>query len=142
MKFTEATKAHRKSEGEPTALGKASAASEAQRNGEKFPARELRAHRAHVLAISRTRISYLDALERTTCAPFREERRMKFTEATKFHRKSGEPEFPASQRWRDAAGLPRMKVQDRLAFECTNVPFWVTLLAVAPGKFMGSKQRS
>ena len=43
----------------------------------------------HFLAISRTRISYLDALERTTCAPFREERRMKFTEATKFHRKSG-----------------------------------------------------
>ena len=42
-----------------------------------------------LLAISRTRISCLDALERTACAPFREERRMKFTEATKFHRKSG-----------------------------------------------------
>src|SRR5271170_6917676 len=29
-------------------------------------------------------------LERTACAPFHEERRMKLTEATKFHRKSGQ----------------------------------------------------
>jgi hypothetical protein len=35
-----------------------------------------------------------------------------------------------------------MKVQNRLAFEYTDGPFWVTLLAVAPGKFIGSKQRS
>jgi hypothetical protein len=38
---------------------------------------------------ARTRISCHAALERTACAPFREERRMKLTEATKFHRKSG-----------------------------------------------------
>ena len=46
-------------------------------------------HTVHFLAISRTRISCRDALQRTACAPFREERRMKFTETTKFHRKSG-----------------------------------------------------
>ena len=44
----------------------------------------------HFLAISRTRISCHDALEGTACAPFREERRMNFTETTKFDRKSGE----------------------------------------------------
>ncbi len=31
------------------------------------------------------------------------------------------------------------KIQDRLAFECADGPFWVTLLAVAPGRFMESK---
>ena len=34
------------------------------------------------------------------------------------------------------------RIQDRLAFECADGPFWVTLLAVAPGKNTGSKQRS
>lgn len=34
------------------------------------------------------------------------------------------------------------KVQDRLAFDCDDGPFWVTLLSVAPGKSMGSKSRS
>jgi chemotaxis protein CheX len=34
------------------------------------------------------------------------------------------------------------EVQDRLAFDCADGPFWVTLLAVAPGKAMGSKLRS
>jgi hypothetical protein len=38
---------------------------------------------------ARTRISCHAALERTACAPFHEERRMKLTGATKFHRKSG-----------------------------------------------------
>jgi hypothetical protein len=38
---------------------------------------------------ARTRISCHAALERSACAPFGKERRMKFTEATKFHRKSG-----------------------------------------------------
>src|ERR1700677_2124132 len=37
----------------------------------------------------RTRISCHAALERTTCAPSRKEMRMKSTEATKSHRKSG-----------------------------------------------------
>jgi hypothetical protein len=43
----------------------------------------------------RTRISYLVALARTTYAAFRRERRTKFINATKFHRKSGGAE------WRD-----------------------------------------
>jgi len=34
------------------------------------------------------------------------------------------------------------EIQDRLAFDCDDGPFWVTLLAVAPGKSMGSKLRS
>jgi hypothetical protein len=34
------------------------------------------------------------ALERSACAPFLEEKRMKFTEATKFNRKSGEGRPP------------------------------------------------
>jgi chemotaxis protein CheX len=34
------------------------------------------------------------------------------------------------------------QVQDRLSFQCEDGPFWVTLLAVAPGKSMGSKLRS
>ena len=34
------------------------------------------------------------------------------------------------------------EVQDRLAFQCADGPFWVTLLAMAPGKLMGSKLRS
>lgn len=34
------------------------------------------------------------------------------------------------------------EIQDRLAFDSDDGPFWVTLLAVAPGKFMGSKLRS
>lgn len=34
------------------------------------------------------------------------------------------------------------QIQDRLAFECADGPFWVTLLAVAPGKSMGSGLRS
>ena len=33
------------------------------------------------------------------------------------------------------------EVHDRLAFRCADGPFWVTLLAVAPGRSMGSKQR-
>jgi len=50
----------------------------------------------HFLAISRTRISCLAALDEAVSAPFREERRMKFTEATKSHRKSGgEPRPPS-----------------------------------------------
>jgi hypothetical protein len=43
----------------------------------------------------RTRISCHAALDKATCAPFRRERRMKFTNATKFDRKSGGAE------WRD-----------------------------------------
>jgi hypothetical protein len=43
----------------------------------------------HFLAISRPGFPATIALERTACVPFREERRMQFTEATKFHRKSG-----------------------------------------------------
>ena len=39
--------------------------------------------------INRRSLHYA-ALERTACAPFREERRMNFTETTKFDRKSGE----------------------------------------------------
>jgi hypothetical protein len=34
------------------------------------------------------------AVERTACAPFFEERRIKFREPTKLHRKSGTPRFP------------------------------------------------
>jgi hypothetical protein len=37
----------------------------------------------------RTRISCHAALDMTTCAPFRKEGRMKCTNATRFHRKSG-----------------------------------------------------
>jgi hypothetical protein len=43
----------------------------------------------------RTRISCHAALDKTTCAPFRKEGRMKCTNATKFHRKSGVAQ------WRD-----------------------------------------
>jgi hypothetical protein len=43
----------------------------------------------------RTRISCYAALDKTTCAPFRKEGRMKCTNATKFHRKSG------GAQWRD-----------------------------------------
>jgi len=59
------------------------------RRTENTRGRRISSLSSHFLAISRTRISCLDALERTACAPFREERCMKFTEATKFHRKSG-----------------------------------------------------
>jgi chemotaxis protein CheX len=31
------------------------------------------------------------------------------------------------------------EIQDRVGFECAEGPFWVTLLAVAPEKFAGSK---
>ena len=34
------------------------------------------------------------------------------------------------------------EVQDRLGFECAEGPFWVTLLAVAPGKLPGSLFRN
>jgi hypothetical protein len=37
----------------------------------------------------RTRISWHAALDKTTCAPFRKEVRMKCTNAAKFHRKFG-----------------------------------------------------
>ena len=37
----------------------------------------------------RTRISCHAALDRAACAPFREEGRMKYANANKFHRKSG-----------------------------------------------------
>jgi hypothetical protein len=43
----------------------------------------------------RTRISCLAALDTTTCAAFIKESRMKFTDATKFNRKSG------IAQWRD-----------------------------------------
>jgi chemotaxis protein CheX len=33
------------------------------------------------------------------------------------------------------------EVQDRLSFQCAEGPFWVTLLAVASGKSMGSRLR-
>ncbi len=88
MKFTEATKSHRKSGGEPRPLRRPSSITSSEER-RKIPPRGLITHTTHLLAISRTRISYHDALERTACAPFREERRMKFTEATKSHRKSG-----------------------------------------------------
>src|SRR5271155_1800535 len=42
-------------------------------------------------------------LERTACAPFHEERRMKLTEATMFHRKSGGG--PAAKREPSPEGL-------------------------------------
>src|SRR5271156_898678 len=53
-----------------------------------------------------TRISCHAALERTVYAPFRKERCTKCAKATKSHRKSGEPGFPATQRWRE----PRMRL--------------------------------
>ena len=34
------------------------------------------------------------------------------------------------------------EIQDRLGFECEEGPFWVTLLAVAPGKLTGSRLRN
>jgi chemotaxis protein CheX len=34
------------------------------------------------------------------------------------------------------------EVQDRLAFQCAEGPFWVTLLAAIPGKSIGSRLRS
>ena len=43
----------------------------------------------------RTRISCHAALDKAACAPFREERRMKSDNATKFYRKSG------GAKWRD-----------------------------------------
>jgi hypothetical protein len=45
-----------------------------------------------VTSSERTRISCHAALERTTCAPFSKERRMKLANATNFNRKSGEAE--------------------------------------------------
>jgi chemotaxis protein CheX len=33
------------------------------------------------------------------------------------------------------------EVQDRLSFQCSDGPFWVTLLAEAPGKFMAGRPR-
>jgi chemotaxis protein CheX len=33
------------------------------------------------------------------------------------------------------------EIQDRLGFECVEGPFWVTLLAVAPGRLTGSRLR-
>ena len=47
----------------------------------------------------RTRISCLAALDTTTCAAFIKESRMKFTDATKFNRKSGVAQ------WRDLRSL-------------------------------------
>ena len=46
----------------------------------------------------RTRISCDAALETAACAPFSKERRMKFANATKFNRKSGETEGSAVPR--------------------------------------------
>ena len=43
----------------------------------------------------RTRISCHAAPDTVACAPFSKERRMKFADATKFHRKSGEAEGSA-----------------------------------------------
>src|SRR6202046_3732384 len=54
-----------------------------------------RKSKSHSLRPERTRISCHVALDRAACAPFRKERRMKFTEATKFYRKSG------GAKWRD-----------------------------------------
>jgi chemotaxis protein CheX len=34
------------------------------------------------------------------------------------------------------------KIQDRLAFDCDDGPFWVTLLAMAPGKFIEHRLRN
>jgi hypothetical protein len=56
-----------------------------------------------IFDVFRTRISCHAALERTACAPFHEERRMKLTDAAKLHRNSGGgPEAkvsPARQGW-------------------------------------------
>jgi hypothetical protein len=80
----------------PRPLGRPSASPGAQKSAERFPRpRTYHAYHAPFCNFRGTRISCHDALERTACAPFREERRMKFTEATKFHGKSGGPGFPA-----------------------------------------------
>src|ERR1700678_883331 len=50
----------------------------------------------------RTRISCHTAPDKAACAPFRKERRMKFAEATKFHRKSG------GAKWRACPERSRM----------------------------------
>jgi hypothetical protein len=50
----------------------------------------------------RTRISCHAALDKTTCAPFRKEGRMKSTSATRFHRKSG------VAKWRDLLFIIRI----------------------------------
>jgi hypothetical protein len=50
----------------------------------------------------RIRISCHAALDKTACAPFRKEGRMKCDNATKFHRKSG------VAKWRDLQHLSRL----------------------------------
>jgi hypothetical protein len=62
------------------------------------------------LSSERTRISCHAALDRTTCAPFRKERRMKFASASKFHRKSGVAEGPAVRLHRQTKA-PRVSSQ-------------------------------
>jgi hypothetical protein len=52
---------------------------------------------------ARTRISCHAELERTACAPFHEERRVKLAGATKFHRKPGGG--PAAKRQPSPEGL-------------------------------------
>ena len=61
----------------------------------------------------RTRISCHIALEKTAIAPLREERRMKFAGAIKFHRKSGGAE------WRDLQfSGPLLEKTFRTSFLC------------------------
>jgi hypothetical protein len=51
--------------------------------------------KSHKLRPERTRISCHTAQDKAACAPFHKERRMKFSEATTFYRKSG------VAKWRD-----------------------------------------
>ena len=60
-----------------------------------FPATKTYKEIKKVTASERTRISCHAALDRTACAPFSKERRMKIAKATKFDRKSGAAEGSA-----------------------------------------------
>jgi hypothetical protein len=52
-----------------------------------------------------TRISCFVALDRTACAPFREERHVKFASTTNLDRKPGVAEYPLTLRFLEGEGI-------------------------------------
>jgi hypothetical protein len=102
---------------------------------------------SHFLAISRTRISCHAALEKTACAPFCKEKGLRFTEATKFHRKSG-VELPprhhlgfslGRQRWPPPELLRLMRLTRTLRREKADT--LGVLRHLPPACFLSPKQR-
>jgi hypothetical protein len=63
----------------------------------------IRHHEATSCVFRQSEPGFPATLDTAACAPFRKERRMKFAEATKFHRKSG------GAKWRDLRLKPNFQ---------------------------------